>query len=886
MINDKNLYYQHRGKSVTVLELLSDHSSIFYNQREPITVNEFLSFTDNKGVSNKESIFSSYVTNDERRKRGEGGYLKIKPNTKLVLPKKRGTKTKSNPQKLVPKTSTLDISFKSSVLSSLQKEPGYRFLHPQYDNKEQGGVLTQRFPKLSVWLWSRELGETNREEGWFDLSPFISSIDTNVGSNGGNFSLSLPPLSCKFENGVWTLSKEELTYYTQTTNHIHYLSQVNFFIKDTQTSGEYIPTSSSVKFLKRNKFLFMNIISPNDMIFVKYDTLELESNSRVLDSTRKPLSSNLLPGQVYDFIGLVDQSSFATSVSDSQLSVSIEVKGRSLIKPLIEDGTYFFPTEYVNGGYKKLYFSSGSIAQLSIPLFRKIKDIIEFFIKNLSNIRVVPDGVLDSYPKKGKGVWNIINLLVDKSVEKRVVVDSSISVSQGSLISHFRKICQEPFVEFFSDTYFDQYYLTIRTPPWTQSAIANVLKGQFKDESGSIQFLDLPYISINENSVIQEELTFSDEQSYTWFSLTPKEIVGGIAQDSWASIFPPKVFPELVEIFGSKPLKLTHNYLSYSTDLENEQQKVVKTVKEQTLEDLKFLIETHVHLPFTRSGTITIVGDRRIKRGEYLFYSPTNELFYIESVKHSYSIGSNIQSTTVISVSRGMVVDYILGKNVPGYSKKISYFNIVNLQGVEAYRQVEEKKILFEDKVKKIKRKVTGLTDQIDFQNKNLDLSRLKLKSNRVDISNTNQRLLSYLLNLPDYLLDSVLITSGNDQNHMEGSKHFEGNALDLRYNKELYNYIQNDINREIYGIEPLPPSNHGTAPHLHLEVYDNLINSDLEQTIPGSEVYEEVEEVETVQTEILTGNKISVLDISTSLENIYVNKEVLSFFLKKQQFS
>ncbi len=55
-------------------------------------------------------------------------------------------------------------------------------------------------------------------------------------------------------------------------------------------------------------------------------------------------------------------------------------------------------------------------------------------------------------------------------------------------------------------------------------------------------------------------------------------------------------------------------------------------------------------------------GDRRIKRGTFVRFKSTNEIFYVDSVSHSYSINSTtIDRTTTLTVSRGMVERFIEG---------------------------------------------------------------------------------------------------------------------------------------------------------------------------------------------------------------------------------
>ena len=107
---------------------------------------------------------------------------------------------------------------------------------------------------------------------------------------------------------------------------------------------------------------------------------------------------------------------------------------------------------------------------------------------------------------------------------------------------------------------------------------------------------------------------------------------------------------------------------------------------ESALNDLLYVIETHAYLPFTRKGTITINGDRRIKKGTFILFEPTQEIFHVDSVSNSYSATTNqIDRTTTLEVSRGMKEyniiknDFIKFANGDIFVPEFSYFDIVNI---------------------------------------------------------------------------------------------------------------------------------------------------------------------------------------------------------------
>ena len=100
-------------------------------------------------------------------------------------------------------------SFKAEQLLQIENDKGYEKVDfYNQTGQELQGRLKIQYPEISVWIWCRSLsrtfnssGEVAEQEGeMFDLTPFIQSLTTNVGKNGGNFQLKLPPLVCKIED--------------------------------------------------------------------------------------------------------------------------------------------------------------------------------------------------------------------------------------------------------------------------------------------------------------------------------------------------------------------------------------------------------------------------------------------------------------------------------------------------------------------------------------------------------------------------------------------------------------------------------------------------------------------------------------------------------------
>ena len=259
---------------------------------------------------------------------------------------------------------------------------------------------------------------------------------------------------------------------------------------------------------------------------------------------------------------------------------------------------------------------------------------------------------VDVNERYASGIWQIIKTVIDPEVADKQINDATISMMQGSLFNFFEKVIQKPFVEFFGDTYGDQYYFIVRKPPFTEKA-----------------FKSLFTINIQDDKVFSEELSFDNEHIYSWYQLTPNgNYIGG--QDLIFQYLAAVYFPEYGEIWGSKPLTIVTNYITFIKESGDIQ-------LQAALQDLKFLIDIHSYLPFTRKGTITIQHNRKIKKGMRILYEPTDEYFYVDSVSHTINSNSGIiDATTTLQVSRGMKRKYV-DVDIK-HDETLSYFNLIN----------------------------------------------------------------------------------------------------------------------------------------------------------------------------------------------------------------
>lgn len=286
--------------------------------------------------------------------------------------------------------------------------------------------------------------------------------------------------------------------------------------------------------------------------------------------------------------------------------------------------------------------------------------------------------------KLAKGIWQITNLIVDRLVEDKQVIDSSISSLQGSLINYFKKICQEPFVEFSGDTYGNQYYWFMRRMPY--------------DRLGYLELMGDTNITIPIEDVISSSLKFSNGSDiYSWYQLLPTMEVMGMSKINYyiQSIF----FPEFASFYGSKSLVIQSNYYEYKksgrfqvADSEEYRDKS-SILMRQCIQDLRYLIESNAYNAFVRSGTITVIGDRRIKRGTCV--SLGEEVFIVDSVSNSFSINNGaVERTTTLQVSRGMIMAF-LDKNWNDH--KVSYFDIIDFGKDDSGKEIDLNDVTIEN---------------------------------------------------------------------------------------------------------------------------------------------------------------------------------------------
>ena len=395
---------------------------------------------------------------------------------------------------------------------------------------------------------------------------------------------------------------------------------------------------------------------------------------------------------IWDMLGLVD--SVRVDYSSNINNYSIQIEGRDYTKLFVEDGSYFIPLKFVEGSPDQWFYGgdpesawfkrnmiTGAYDYYFAYSFQRIANVIWFVINQLSSIGIVDDSLFascakiteklpvetgdDKYKQKDnkvKGIWQMVRVFVDEALEDRRIVDRSLVNPEGTLLDFFNKVCQEPFVEFWGDTYMNEFDLIVRQPPFTGKAVKDVINSE-------------SYITIASQDLLSLSLQY-DDRVYAWYRIMPQNAMMGNSQFSSLAFVPIIFFNEYCELYGNKRCITNDIYISEKSFMGRNGSQNLNTLSQALVNDLLFVIETSAYLPFTRKGTITINGDRRIKVGTFIFLEATNELFYVTAVTNTATFGNEaVDRTTIVTVERGMLVDSIDGEN--------SYFNIVNLEGLK-----------------------------------------------------------------------------------------------------------------------------------------------------------------------------------------------------------
>lgn len=607
---------------------------------EPLTTEMFLA--KNKGIIEK-----NYTPQDV-----ENGFKGIKPNTDVWVPI---SKIEIEEQMLFGANQLWAYESYGLYLSVNQSELLSDPLYVQSSVitlKDSNHKVNIQNLNVRVWIYSKVLNKV------IDVSPFVNRLNTNKSFTMGQFTISLDPFK----------SEQDITIQ-ETSQNMNMVVNVFNIVDD---SGNHVED------------FFEKYIQFNDLVFIRFERLQIEENDRGDSNKGLEVSLSNLGNvgevtRVWDMIGLVDN--VVSSTSNLFTNRSIDIMGRDFSKLFTDDGAYFFPLKYISNDENPSMFAAGDRGSSWFKRnvitgefdqyffnydFKSIKDYAFFIMNHLSNIGIVDNEVFGSWGyRKSKfdkvdgitndvevnGVWNIIKLFVDTACRNRRVI-GSLGNPEGTLSEMFDRICKYPLVELYSDTWVDTYDIIIRQPPYNKKAIQEVASNENR------------YITINKENILSTRLSY-DDRYYSWYQVSPVDGLMGNLQGMSTTFVPVVYFPKMAEKFGNKRFMFEDSYIRLGATNGKNGVRDMDNMIFNLIDDLCYVIESNSYLPFTRRGIITINGDRRIKIGNFIKLDSTNELYYVTGVSNNLTmVNGTVDRTTTLQVERGMRMPLIFGETV------------------------------------------------------------------------------------------------------------------------------------------------------------------------------------------------------------------------------
>ena len=427
--NDNNKYVllMHHNPQVKTIEDFMDSEHIYEVDDEGYVLPNSQA-SDSFFDFNRDFIWEQMSEFDkERVKEENGSYPKssadLKKTNTLPCPCKIKVKSADITAEIAVNATnvqenTSDVyAFESEKIQELYQDEG--FIADESTKREITCNVFGWFKSLYyAYTFSNKASKAaNRERfsEFANLSKHVISLSTNVGPNGGSFSLKLPVINTKKVTSDLFVDIKDSGYSAYVgrgrKDEYSFDNRKSFYAKNEFDSveGNY----------------YNWLISNNDLLFISFEKLKMETNRSpevgfIGDDDNFDIKTAIADG-VYDMIGLVDSVRVVTGANSSEAYV--EVTGRDLMKLLIDDGSWFFNTStvadpssvfannnesgdlrdvvsvsgYNNPPIKRMRRQGGEIDIFSNQLDMKIAYILKGVLSQLINVEVVPGFVFQSW---------------------------------------------------------------------------------------------------------------------------------------------------------------------------------------------------------------------------------------------------------------------------------------------------------------------------------------------------------------------------------------------------------------------------------------------------------------------------------------------------------
>lgn len=293
-------------------------------------------------------------------------------------------------------------------------------------------TVIKSYPEISVWMWCKSVEpqqsySTHIQGSIINITDFIEDLKISVSETGGNFQITTPIIPAIFsQNSADNLKKSSTVRFDVSKSKTYNNTGINEKVVTIGLHDGISSIASPISNINLQRERVLNMahvgMNVNDIVFIKFERLKVETNQFVNDLYVDPAALN---NEVFDLIGLIDSIDVQTDSGNITNSIS----GRDLMKLIIDDGTFFFPNSFsdpdaqkgvfqnideskgdgvsafnnlirTEGGSAGRFIETGLIMPFFIPSARTVGNIASLLVKTLSNIEICPDSLFDYYGDK------------------------------------------------------------------------------------------------------------------------------------------------------------------------------------------------------------------------------------------------------------------------------------------------------------------------------------------------------------------------------------------------------------------------------------------------------------------------------------------------------
>jgi hypothetical protein len=201
--------------------------------------------------------------------------------------------------------------------------------------------VSKTYPEATLWVWSKSFehetfNSTSIGGRILNLSDFIEDLRITTADTGGSFQITLPMVTVRsigtiknngeLGNGsTWRIDSTQSKKYENSTGQLERVYSTSMHEDLTRVTSTAKDPSKIKRTSNATRQLHIGDVAfnVNDIVFIKFERLKLESNLHVDDLYVDPHALN---GEVFDMIGLIDSVTTDTNSSD----VSITIAGRTV----------------------------------------------------------------------------------------------------------------------------------------------------------------------------------------------------------------------------------------------------------------------------------------------------------------------------------------------------------------------------------------------------------------------------------------------------------------------------------------------------------------------------------------------------------------------------